>query len=271
MLTGGVDIMDILKSLIINKSLILIMTKREILGRYNGSILGVAWSFVNPLIMLCVYGFVFGLVFKARWGAAEVEHNFAVILFSGLIFHSLLAESLTRGPFLIVGNVNFVKKVVFPLEALAWVALFSALFHFVVSAFILVVVQFTLSGFIPWTWVYLPFVLAPLFFLCLGLNWILSSLGVYLRDIGQITSVLTVIFLFLCPIFYPLDVIPEQYQIFILLNPLSFLVEQARQILVFGNSPDFVNLVLYTAVTFIIAQLSLKWFSRTKKGFADVL
>jgi lipopolysaccharide transport system permease protein len=247
------------------------MTKREISGRYQGSILGVLWSFFNPLVMLAVYSFVFGLVFKAKWAGGETDVDFVVILFSGLILHGLLAECLISAPNLIVGNANYVKKIVFPLESLAWISMLNALFHFLVSLSILALAQLVLVGNLPWTWIFVPFIVAPLIFVCLGVLWLMSSLGVYLRDIGQVTGIISTVLLFLCPIFYPLEVIPEAYRIFIILNPLAILVEAMRSVVIYGEPPNMSLLALYTAVAFCFSQITFLWFQKTKKGFSDVL
>ena len=262
--------MEIFSILIRNWALILRMTRRDVVGRYNGSMLGMFWSFFNPLVMLAAYSFVFGFIFKARWGV-DTEQNFSVILFTGLAFHGLLAECLTKAPVLISGNVNFVKKVVFPLEILAWSAVLNAVFHFLISLLILLLALAVLERSVPITWLYLPVVLTPLVFLCLGVSWLLSSIGVYIRDVGQVMGVFATLLLFLCPILYPIDIVPEQYKTLIMLNPLSFIVEQARGILVFGNNPDWQGLGLYTLAAFFFAQLSCVWFMKTRRGFADVL
>lgn len=262
--------MGFILTLISNKGLIIQMTKREVLGRYKGSAFGLVWSFFNPLIMLAVYTFVFGIVFKARWGADGGE-NFSLLLFTGLIFHALLAEVLVSAPNLITTRVNYVKKVVFPLEILPFVSVFTAAFHFMVSMLILLLALLVVNSSISITWLYLPFVFLPLLFICLGVSWFLSSLGVYIRDISQLTGVLATLLMFLCPIFYPLDAIPEQYRIYILMNPLSYLVEQARAILVFGLQPNILVLSIYSVAALAFSQLSFWWFMKTKKGFADVL
>lgn len=262
--------MGLLNSLAINQQLILRMTVRDVLGRYRGSALGVLWSFLSPIIMLAVYSFVFGLVFKARWGV-ETEQNFALILFAGLIMHSFLAECLVRAPSIVVSNVNYVKKVVFPIETLAWVSVLSASFHFFISLSILFVALLIMGDSIHLTWLYLPMIFLPLLLVCLGVMWVFSSLGVYVRDVSQMTGILATVLLFLCPIMYPIEAIPEAYRFYIMLNPLSFLVEQARTILVFGGQPDFSGLALYGLGALLFSQLSYVWFDKTKKGFADVL
>lgn len=172
---------------------------------------------------------------------------------------------------LVVGNVNYVKKVVFPLESLGWSALLSAAFHFLVSLSILLLAQVLLTHEVPWTWLLLPVVALPLLVLCIGTNWLLSSLGVFIRDLPQFTGILATVLLFLSPIFYPIEVIPEPYRIFMLLNPLSFIVTQAREILIFEQLPNFAGLAFYLLVAGLFSGLSYRWFATVKNGFADVL
>ena len=249
------------------------MSKREVVSRYRGSVLGLAWSFFNPLLMLIIYTFVFSVVFKARWGV-DVENSkvqFAIVLFAGLIVHSLFAECINRAPALILSNANYVKKVVFPLEILPLTALCSALFHTLTSFAVLLIAIFGSNFFIPWTAVLFPLVLFPLFVMTAGVAWFLAATGVYIRDISQITGMVTTIMLFLAPVFYPLSALPEQYRPFLFINPLTFIIEETRQVLIFGNTPDWSAWSIYFGTSLLIAWMGFWWFQKARKGFADVL
>lgn len=267
------SLISLLQGLWSHRQLIVQMTKREVIGRYKGSVMGLLWSFLNPVFMLTIYTFVFSVVFKARWGVGEEETKaqFAIILFVGLIMHGLLAEVLNRAPSLILSNVNYVKKVVFPLEILPVVAMGSALFHTVASLIVLFVAMLVLHSGIPWTAVFLPLVLVPLILIVLGLAWFLASLGVFLRDVGQTIGLLTTVLMFVSPIFFPITAIPEPFRPFMMANPLTFIVEQARAVLIWGNTPNWGGLVVYTSVALGVAWLGYVWFQKTRKGFADVL
>jgi len=248
------------------------MIKREVVGRYRGSILGLLWSFFNPILMLTIYTFVFSVVFKARWGnGGESKFEFALILFSGLIVFNLFAECVNRAPSLITGNVNYVKKVVFPLEILPLITMGAALFHGVISLIVLVIFYGLLTGSLPWTLIFAPFVIAPLVLMTLGLSWFLASFGVYVRDIAQAIGMLTTILLFMSPIFYPVSALPEKYRIFIYLNPLTFIIEQIRDVLILGKVPSWSGWCLTMLLGISMAWLGLGWFQRTRKGFADIL
>jgi lipopolysaccharide transport system permease protein len=256
-----------------NRQLIWQMTRREVAGRYRGSLIGLAWSFINPLLMLAVYTFVFSVVFKARWGVGgeESKADFAIILFTGMIVFGLFAEIVNRAPGLIISNVNYVKKVVFPLEILSWVALGSVLFHSLVSLVVLMLAQLVINLSFPWTSVFLPLVLLPLIFAGLGIAWFLAALGVYVRDIGQITGVFTTVLMFLSAVFYPVSTLPKQYQFWLQLNPLVLIITESRKVLVFGVLPDWPLLGIALLAGLFIAFAGFWAFQKMRKGFADVL
>jgi lipopolysaccharide transport system permease protein len=249
------------------------MIKREVLGRYKGSILGLAWSFLNPVFMLVVYTFVFSGIFKSRWsvGSEESKTQFAVILFVGLIVHGLFAEVLNRAPGLILSNVNYVKKVVFPLEILPIVAIGAALFHSLISLLVLLIAFIIFNGYLHWTAIFTPLVLLPLVILTLGLAWIFASLGVFVRDIGQTIGIVTIAMLFLSPVFFPITALPEIYRPLFMANPLTFIIEQGREVLIWGHLPDWAGLGIYTLAATAVAWTGYAWFQKTRKGFADVL
>jgi lipopolysaccharide transport system permease protein len=249
------------------------MTSREVMGRYQGSALGLAWSFFNPVFMLTVYTFVFSVVFKSRWGVGsdESKTQFAVVLFVGMIVHGLFAEVLNRAPSLILSNVNYVKKVVFPLEILPVVAMGAALFHSLISLGVLLVAFVLFNGYLHWTAIFTPLVLLPLVILILGLAWMLASLGVFLRDVGQTIGLITMVMMFLSPVFYPVTALPEKFRPWIMANPLTFIIEQAREVLIWGHLPNWVGLGLYTSAAILVAWTGYIWFQKTRKGFADVL
>ena len=265
--------MSLLDSLWRNRQLITQMTKREVVGRYKGSFLGIAWSFFNPLLMLFIYTFVFSVVFKARWGANtdETRTQFAIVLFVGMIVHGLFAEVINRAPALISSNVNFVKKVVFPLDILPAVAIGAALFHSLVSLGVLMAAFLLVNGYLHWTAIFIPFVLLPLIILTLGVAWMLVSLGVFLRDLGQTMGIITMMLLVFSPIFYPVTALPVELRPWIMANPLTFIIEQAREVLIWGHLPNWLGLGIYSLIALMVAWLGYVWFQKTRKGFADVL
>jgi len=256
-----------------HRQLITQLIAREVIGRYRGSIMGLAWSFFNPLLMLTIYTFVFSVVFKARWGAGGdgSRAEFALILFSGLIMHTLLSECVLRAPTLVLGNANYVKKVVFPLEILCLVSFGSALFHALVSVGVLLIAIVVINHALPWTVVLLPVILLPFAIGILGISWVLAALGVYVRDIGQVMGMVMTILMFLTPIFYPVSVLPESFQLWVYLNPLTWVVEQARNVLIFGIPPSLTGWTQSMLVALGLAWFGFWLFQRLRKGFADVL
>lgn len=246
--------------------------KREVLGRYRGSFLGVFWSFFNPLLMLSVYTFVFSSILKAKWGTGGTSKaEFALVLFAGLMTFNLFSETINRASGLIVGNPNYVKKVVFPLEILPSVVLGSALFHLIISLVVWLLAYLVFYGLPHATVLFFPLVLLPLCIFTLGVSWILASLGVFLRDVAQFIGVATTALMFLSPVFYPASALPENFRIVLYLNPLTPAIELSRDVLFWGKAPNFVMLGLYALASVAVAWIGFLWFQKTRKGFADVL
>jgi lipopolysaccharide transport system permease protein len=264
-----------IRSVWLHRSLIWQMASREVVGRYKGSVMGLLWSFLNPVFMLVVYTFVFSVVFKARWGTGGVGHEsrteFAVVLFAGMIVHALFAEVINRAPGLILGNVNYVKRVVFPLELLPVISMAAALFHALVSIAVLLVAILIFSGYVHWSSVFVLIVFLPLVIMTLGFAWIFASLGVFLRDVGQVVGVFTTVLMFLSPVFYPVSSLPVFMQPWMMLNPLTFIIEQTRAVLIWGQLPNWIGLAAYSVGAGLFAWLGYIWFQKTRKGFADVL
>jgi len=263
---------EMVASLWRNRSLIHASAKREVLGRYRGSVLGLLWSLFNPVFMLTVYTLVFSVVFNARWGnGSSSKVEFALVLFAGLIVFNLFAECISRAPSLVLSNPNYVKKVVFPLEILPFVALLAALYHAFISLLVWLLAYIALLG-VPHATVFLlPMVILPFALFIMGLSWALASLGVFLRDVSQLIGVAVTTLMFLSPIFYPASALPESYRDLLYLNPLTPAIEMTRDVLYWDKAPDFTMLATYWLATTPIAWLGFAWFQKTRKGFADVL
>jgi len=222
--------------------------------------------------MLMVYTIVFSEIFTSRWGGVQGgKTEFAVVLFVGMIVLNLFSEMLNRAPGLILSNANYVKKVVFPIELLPIIAMGTALFHSCISVGVLLGAFLLFNGYLHWTIIFMPLVLLPLIILTLGVSWTLASLGVFIRDVGQTIVLITTVLMFLSPVFYPVSAVPERLRVFIMANPLTFIIEQARDVLIWGRLPNFLGLGAYTIVALMIAWLGFAWFQKTRKGFSDVL
>jgi lipopolysaccharide transport system permease protein len=248
------------------------LARREVVGRYRGSVLGILWSFGHPVLMLLVYMFVFGVVFQVRWGLdIDSPLAFGMILFAGLLVHGFFAECAVRSTALVTGNPNYVKKVVFPLDVLPWMNVLVGLFHFAAGCLVLIVVVMLFhTGITPMV-LLVPVVVAPIVVLSIGLGWWLSALTVYVRDVAQVTGILTTVLLFLAPILYPLTAVPEAWRPLMYLNPLTVIVEALRAVVIFGVQPAWLHLGLYTLVAGAVFTGGYWFFQRARRGFPDAL
>lgn len=255
-----------------NRQLIKRLIERDIHTRYKSTFLGLFWIVITPLLMLSIYAFVFSSVLKARWPhSSESEFEFAIILFCGLIVYNLFSELLVKAPSLVVSNANYVKKVIFPIEILPIVALGSALFQTIINLVILMCFCLLHYGEIHITVLLTPVVLIPFAILLMGLSLFFAALGVFLRDIGQLVGIIVTGLMFLSPIFYPLSALPEAVRPYLYLNPVTFIIEQMREVIIWGHMPDWSGLFLYTLISLFIAMGGYLFFIKTRKGFADVL
>jgi lipopolysaccharide transport system permease protein len=255
-----------------HRRLALQLARRDVLARYRGSSLGLAWALASPLLMLAVFTFVFSVVFESRWDVAlESRAEFALLLFAGLLVFWLFSDCANRAPGLLLENASYVKRVVFPLEILPWVALLGALFHTAVSAAVLLAAYALWIGLPPWTVAWVPLLFLPLALMVLGLSWFLASVGIYLRDVKQIVPVAVLMVMFLSPVFYPLSAVPPAFRPAILANPLTWIIESVRGALFFGRAPGLGAVALATAAGWLVAWAGLLWFAKTRKGFADVV
>jgi lipopolysaccharide transport system permease protein len=222
--------------------------------------------------MLAVYTFVFGTILEIRWIEQKGGNlEFATILFSGLIIHSYFSECLQSSVQLITDNRQYVKKVVFPLEALAWVAILTSLFQVAVSTGVLLLYLLLVQGALSWTIIFLPIILAPLMLFALGISWIISSTAVYLRDIGQLVGPITLILLFVSPIFYPVSSIPSEFQFLLYLNPITWVVDQVRNAMLWGLTPHIQGYLVYLVFAFLVSWIGFSVFKKLRPGFSDVV
>jgi len=268
----GRSISGIATSLIRNRNLIRQMALREIVAKYKGSLFGTLWTVLNPILMLSVYTLVFSVIFRSRWaGGTGSKTEFATLMFAGLIVFNFFAEVVNRAPRLILDNPNYVKKVVFPLESLAWVSIVSALVGAGISLCVLIAFRIILSGMLPWTFLLFPLLLLPLILLVAGVTWFLASLGVFLRDVSQAVGILTSVLMFLSPVFYPSDALPPKLRLLAQINPLAFYIENTRDLLIWGRLDGLHLYPYHLFVSLVVAMIGFAWFKRTRHAFADVM
>jgi lipopolysaccharide transport system permease protein len=254
-----------------HRALLWELVKREFSGRYRGSFGGLAWSFAQPLFLLAVYTVAFGLILQARWGFPGGTADYALMLFAGLIVFNTFSECFTRAPMLVTANPNFVKKVVFPLEILPWVLVITALGHALIGVAAWLAGYVVLHGAPHPAALFFPLVLLCFAPLLLAIGWLLAAFGVLVRDLAQLTGLVAHALLFLTPVFYSIDAVPAAMRGVLLANPLTFIVEQLRRVLFFGEAPEWAGIALYFAVASIFAWLCLAIFRRMRPGFADQL
>ena len=255
-----------------HRNLIWQFARREVLGRYRGSVLGVGWTVLTPMAMLAVYTLVFRHIFKAKWpGVEDGNLSFALNLFAGLLVFNWAAEFLSRAPRLMTDQPNLVTKVVFPLQVLPWSALLSSFFHVMVSCLVWLVGCLLFGQGVHISWLALPLVFLALVPTLLGLGWALSAMGVYFRDLSEIVGLVMGMLLFLTPVFFPLSVLPDFLQAWVQFNPLAIPIEALRDIGLMGVWPHFASLAQLFLMGVLVALFGAWLFERSRKGFADVL
>ena len=253
--------------------MIRLLTWREVVGRYKGSFLGIGWSFIHPLMMLIVYTFVFSTVFKIKWGIQPEEGKitFALTLFIGLITFRIFADVISAAPSLIARNVNYVQKVVFPLEILPFVVFLNAMVNALFSLVALFIVFFVSAHAFHFTVFLLPVVWVPVVFFSIGAGYLLASLGVFIRDLGATVDIFVHILLFLCPIFYPVHAVPEKFRFIIQANPVSLCIEDARRVVLWGMMPEWSSLLGNFLFSSVVFYLGVLFFMKTREIFAETL
>lgn len=255
-----------------HRNLILRLTWLDIQSRYRGSLFGIAWAIITPLILLAIYTFVFSVIFQARWNrgiGAPLE--FGLLLFFGLIFFSVVSETLQRSPNAVMTHSNLIKKLLFPAETIPCATVGSALVHSAFSLLPFSIGFLAVHGLPPLTALYLPLLVIPLLFFCLAISWFLAALGVYLRDLAYLASLLTTLLMLLSPLFYPSDVVPLPFRYALYINPLTYFMEESKNLLFWGEGINWSHWLFATCLSWLLAWLGFRWFMRVKVGFADVL
>lgn len=248
------------------------LTRRDILGRYRGANFGLFWSLIGPLMMLAIYTIAFSKILGSRWNQASGDTaSFGIVLFLGLIVHGFVAECLVRAPRLMVDNANYVKRIVFPLPVLVWSMVLSALFHMAMNFAVFVVLGIVVFGKFSFYLFLLPVVVAPLVLLTVAVSWVFASLGVYVRDINLMVPVLVTGLLFVSSAIVPVDTLPQHYQVIFHLNPLTFFIDQVREVALWNRPPEWSGLLRYTLAGIVALYAAYSWFRATSRGFADVL
>lgn len=248
------------------------LISRDFYGRYKGSLGGAFWAFIEPLFLLSIYSFAFGFILKSKWGSDSLNvGDYSLKIFSGLIVFNALAECINRSSICILQNKNFVKKINFPLAILPLVTAITAMIHASISVFIWYLGDFILNGNIEIKSLFFPCIYLLIFPIILGISYIFSSLGVFIKDLSQINFMVTQSLLFISPIFYSLNMVPDKFRNILLFNPLTYIIEAMRSVLFFGELPGFSSYCLYLFFACVFALFGFLFFWVTKKQFSDLL
>lgn len=251
--------------------IIVSLTKREMAARYKGSVLGIFWAVLTPIVTIAIFTFIFAGIFGARFGASGSAWDYALYLFCGVLPWNAFQESVQLSSQTIVSHTNLVKRVVFPLEILPVSQALSSLMNQMFGTIALLVAALILERKLHVTVLWLPVVVLPQLVATLGASWLVASLGVFLRDIVQGVMLVLMAWMYLTPIIYPESIVPERYRPFINANPFTPLIRSYRHIILEGSSPDWSGLAYFAIFAFVFFVFGYWWFARTRRGFADVI
>jgi lipopolysaccharide transport system permease protein len=255
-----------------HRALALSLARRRVEAHYRGAALGMFWAVLQPLLLLSIYTFVFSSVLGARWGPTETNPRaFALHLFSGLVLFQFYASVANDAPNLMLSHATYLKQVIFPAEVLPMASLLAALFDLVVGLALWIGFYGMERGVPPPTALGLLLIVIPIALLAIATSWLLSSLGVFLRDLAQLTSLAVTALMFLSPIFYPVTRVPAAMRDVYDLNPFAHLLDATRQLLFDGAWPDWGPIAVVAIGAWLFAWGAYAWFMRTRHTFADVL
>lgn len=251
--------------------LIISLARRELVTRYKGSLLGIVWAIVTPVVLIAIFTFIFAGIFNARFGAAGTHWDYALYLFCGLLPWTMFQDTVQQSATTIVNHANLVKRVIFPLETLpvsqALAAVGNQLFGTVALLVAIAIIRQELHPTVLW----LPLLLIPQLIFTLGAAWLVASLGVFLRDLAQGITLILMAWMYLTPIIYPESIVPERFQPFINANPFTALVRSYRRIFLEGVAPDWPSLAYFTGIAVLLFVFGYWWFAKSRRNFADVI
>lgn len=263
----------IVRDLLRHRELIVAYTKREFQAAHRGTYLGLVWSVLSPLIMLALFTFVFGYIFKGKFNPKmhETPAEFALALFVGLGFFNAFAQSMGGASGLVVGNAAYVKTLAFPLEILPLASVLNTLLNLAITLMICFTAHLFMYGFLQWTVIWLALHVVCIVLLSLGISWFLASLSVFIRDVPAIVGPISMVLMFVSGCFFPLSVMSSRVRWLAELNPLAVIIDQARGALMYGQSPEFLKLAYVFVFAVVFAIAGYIFFMKAKPAFADVI
>lgn len=261
------------KILTANRDLFFQLLQREVQVKYKGSYLGIIWNILTPLFMLLVYTFVFGIVFKAKWEnqATDSFAEFSLTLFAGILMYNFFSEAVNRSTTLIISNANYVKKVIFPIELLSMAHIGSLFVQMLFNLLIVFTGKIIFLNVLDWHFILFIFIVVPLVFVTLGISWFCSAVSVFIKDTQQTVSIVVLILGYLTPVFYPINLVPEKYRWILYMNPLTYIVNAGRDLLMYGKTPQMLSYLFMLVLSYCIMMLGFIFFRKVKTNFADVL
>lgn len=265
--------LNIVRDLLPYRELIAAYTKREYQAMHRSTMLGAAWSMLNPLILLALFTFVFGYVFHGRFSTDpnETPADFALALFVGLSLYICVGNALGQAPNLMLANSSYVKTLAFPLEILPVSLVIVLVINLLISLGLCLAAFLITKGFVHWTSIFVLFHVAAMALIALGITWFLSAVGVFVRDTSPIVSPISMVLMFVSGVFFSLDALPPKMKFMFQLNPLAIIIYQARQAMLHGQVPNILVLACILALSVGCAIFGYYFFSRTKIAFADVM
>lgn len=255
-----------------NRSLLRALVLRDLEAALRGTSLGWAWMVLLPLVMLAVYTFIFGVVFGQTWrDRPPVPFQFPMLYFSGLILFGFFTACLNRAPNLMRENATYLRQIVFPVHVFVPVVMGAEGVKLLVGLALLLLAYLPLLGLPPVAAISYPVTVAGLFLFTAGIAWAIAAIAVFVRDLVQAMQPVTMLLMFLSPMFYPLSSIPEGIRFAFYINPLAFPLEATRNALFFGEWPSVIGALAYLAAGLVVAAGGLALFQRLRPGFVDVL
>lgn len=258
-----------------NHYLLFALVQRDVAGRYKGSVFGLLWSIVEPVILLAIYTLVFGCLFQLRLSYDTSISAFSLYVFCGIVVWMAISEGINRCTTVIFENVSMVKKVIFPVEILPLQVILSGIIHQLIGLAVLMVGLILLGKGVFWTWLLFPLLVLPQLLLTAGIGWLVAGVTVFVRDIRHAVALGTVCWMFITPIFYPEDLLRTalggRFLFWLTINPAAALLHNYRRIFLLGLPPDWPMFCYLMGLGLVLFAIGWRWFNRSKKFFVDLI
>lgn len=263
----------ILKDLLKYRELISSITIQNFRSTYRASYLGMAWQIILPLIMLAIFYFVIGIVLGGRFTQSAIESplDYALALFVGLGFFNFVAQNMGAAPSLVISHQVYVKNLSFPLEIISITNVLNTLFTLAINLLLTALTLLIVKHSLPISALLTFYYVLSIFIITLGISWGLSALAVFIRDIAGIIPPITLMLMFMCPIFYPASMVPKKIKWIVDFNPIAVMIEDVRNCLLYGMFPSILSMLYVLGFSLIVAIIGYYFFMLSKKSFADVI